>query len=204
MNKRLLTIILTISFALHTNAQEINEKKIISQTQYWQKEMNEHFKNPKQSPLTDEDISHFDHLNFYPINLKYVVKAKLTYTPFSVEFKMPTTTERLPRYKKYAIASFTIDGKQYQLSLYQNLDLLEQGGHDDYLFMPFVDLTSGDESYGGGRYIDLEITDEDYIIINFNLAYNPYCAYNERYSCPIPPKENSIDVKIEAGVKKYH
>ena len=72
-----------------------------------------------------------------------------------------------------------------------------------HLFLPFTDLTSGVESYGGGRYIDLEATDKDTMIVDFNQAYNPYCAYNEKYSCPIVPEENDLKVEIKAGVKAF-
>jgi uncharacterized protein (DUF1684 family) len=72
------------------------------------------------------------------------------------------------------------------------------------LFLPFLDNTNGDTTYGGGRYIDLRIPEGDTIEIDFNKAYNPYCAYNSRYSCPIVPRENYLDTNIEAGVKKFH
>ena len=75
--------------------------------------------------------------------------------------------------------------------------------YKDYLFLPFLDDTNGEGSYGGGRYIDLRIPDSDTMIIDFNTAYNPYCAYNDRYSCPIVPRQNYLDVAIEAGVKAF-
>ena len=89
------------------------------------------------------------------------------------------------------------------MNVYQNLLLRETEEFKDYLFLPFADLTNGEQTYGGGRYIDLSIPDKDSIIINFNTAYNPYCAYNAKYSCPLVPKENHLDYSIEAGVKKF-
>ncbi len=81
--------------------------------------------------------------------------------------------------------------------------MLEEEGYDDYLFLPFLDETNGDESYGGGRYVEARIPAGDTLIINFNEAYNPYCAYNERYSCPIVPRANYINTRIKAGVKAF-
>ena len=115
---------------------------------------------------------------------------------------MKTTTNRLPKYEVYGIASFELNGNGYQLNIYQSHRLRETDEYKNYLFLPFNDLTNGDETYGGGRFIDLEIPDNDSIIIDFNKAYNPYCAYNPKYSCPIPPEENDLDVHISAGIKK--
>jgi len=108
---------------------------------------------------------------------------------------MPTSTDRLPIYKQYGIAIFTIDGVEYTLSVFQNLK------HKTSLFLPFYDLTSGETTYGGGRYLDLPIQRGKKIKIDFNKAYHPYCAYNDGYSCPIPPSENRLDVEILAGIK---
>ena len=90
-----------------------------------------------------------------------------------------------------------------KLSIYQSTNHENNEGHEDYLFLPYTDLTSGDGSYGGGKYLDLKIPDGNTIIIDFNKTYNPYCAYSHRYSCPVPPEENDILVRIEAGVKDY-
>ena len=92
-------------------------------------------------------------------------------------------------------------GKEYKLNVYQSIDLLKDRKYRNYLFIPFRDATSGKETYGGGRYIELTIPRADTIMINFNLAYHPYCAYTEGYNCPIPPRENYLPVKIEAGVR---
>ena len=116
---------------------------------------------------------------------------------------MPTTTERLPEYVKYGEAHFTLNGKKLQLSLFQSTNHDEEEGYEDYLFLPYTDLSSGDGSYGGGKFIDIRIPDGDFIIIDFNKAYNPYCAYSHRFSCPIPPEENDLKVRIEAGVRDY-
>ena len=118
-------------------------------------------------------------------------------------FKMKTTTERRPDYVKYGEVYFSLLGKQFKLNIYQNIQLVQKPGFEKHLFLPFTDLTNGDETYGGGRYIDLQIPDGDFIMIDFNQCYNPYCAYNHRYSCPVPPKENNMDVLVKAGVKAF-
>ena len=117
---------------------------------------------------------------------------------------MKTTTSRTPIYKKYGELHFSIDGKELKLNVYQNVDLKKKPGYDDYLFLPFSDLTCGKDSYIGGRYIDMRIPKSGKVTIDFNQAYNPYCAYNYEYSCPIVPLENDLDIEINAGVKKFH
>lgn len=96
---------------------------------------------------------------------------------------------------------FTLNGKALELNVYQSRKNYQT---DKRLFLLFTDLTSGNESYGGGRYIDLRIPDDDEVILDFNKSYNPYCAYNYNYSCPIPPAENHLDISVKAGVKKPH
>ena len=116
---------------------------------------------------------------------------------------MKTTTGREPLYVKYAEAHFEFQDKKYTVNIYQNQGLTTEPEYEDYLFLPFTDLTNGETTYAGGRFIDLSIPEGDEIIIDFNTAYNPYCAYNDRYSCPIPPEENHLNLLIPVGVKKY-
>ena len=132
-----------------------------------------------------------------------MVTAKLIRTPDEKPFKMKTTTDRMPDYIKYGIVEFQIKGRTHKLNIYQNLDLLEEDGYEDYLFLPFLDNTNGEGSYAGGRYVESSIPDSDTLIIDFNTAYNPYCAYNDKYSCPIVPRENYVDENIMAGVKAF-
>ena len=116
---------------------------------------------------------------------------------------MKTSTDRLPEYVKYGEAYFTLDEKELKLSIYQSTNHEKEEGYEDSLFLPYTDLTSGDGSYGGGKYLDLKIPEGNTIIIDFNKTYNPYCAYSHRYSCPVPPEENDLLVRIEAGVMDY-
>ena len=116
---------------------------------------------------------------------------------------MKTTTDRLPNYVKYGVVEFELESKSHQLDIFQNLDILDDEGYEDYLFLPFLDSTNGEGSYSGGRYVEGKIPEGDTIVIDFNSAYNPYCAYNDKYSCPIVPRSNFIDGYIRAGVKAF-
>lgn len=169
----------------------------------FQKKINEEFSNPESSPLKEKDLQNFKGLPFFPIDTTFSVVAKLQRTPNEQPFFMPTTTERMSQEVLYGIVRFEIHGKAFELNVYQNLQLRETEEFKDYLFLPFSDLTNGEETYGGGRYIDLTIPKGDFIVINFNKSYNPYCAYDEKYSCPIVPKENHLDYAIKAGVKDF-
>ncbi|WP_430614944.1 DUF1684 domain-containing protein [Flavobacterium sp. JP2137] len=174
-----------------------------SEAMAFQKRLNEEFKDGKTSPLPKDAIKKFTALAFFPIDERYVVQARLIPTPDSEPFEMPTTTARKPMYKKYGELHFDFEGVPVVLSVFQNLELLDKADHKNSLFLPFTDLTSGVSSYGGGRYMDLQIPSGDSLTLNFNLAYNPYCVYNHKYSCPIPPEENYIKAEIKAGVMDY-
>ncbi|WP_034261457.1 DUF1684 domain-containing protein [Altibacter lentus] len=178
-----------------------NDAAIISEIENYRNSENERFSNPETTILEPKDLKLFDSLDFYPINLKYRVTARFVRTPDEVPFLMRTTTSRLPEYVKYGEAHFQLEGKELVLSLYQNTGSKNEEGDEDYLFLPLTDLTSGDGSYGGGRFLDAHIPKGDTIVLDFNKLYNPYCAYNKLYSCPIPPQENDLQVRIEAGIK---
>jgi hypothetical protein len=156
----------------------------------------------KKGILTAEDLSYFKGLNYFFIDTNYVVQAQFRKS-VGKKFEMPTSTERKPIYRKYGCLSFNINGKPFQLTVYQNMELKGNKGYKNYFFVPFRDLTCGDMSYGGGRYLDLilEKTQTE-ITLDFNLAYNPYCAYSHRYSCPIPPEENTLNIFLYSGEKK--
>lgn len=173
----------------------------IAEIAAFQTELNQQYKTPGKSPLDAKALKKFKKHSFYDVDLKYRVVATLDRNVSQAIIQMKTSTTRLAKYKKYAVAKFQIDGKEYALTLYQSLDLMKSTEYKDHLFLPFIDQTSGDETYGAGRYIDLRLTDANEIIIDFNKAYNPYCAYSDRYSCPKVPEENYLDVAIRAGIR---
>lgn len=161
------------------------------------------FINKEESPLPQDKIATFKGLRYYKPNPKYIVEAEIIRYKLPDTIKMKTTTERLPLYIVYGRVHFVLNGKHHTLNIYQNVGLMQKPGFEDYLFVPFTDETSGNTSYGGGRYIDARLTDTNMVVIDFNKAYNPYCVYNKKYSCPIPPSENHLNTKVKAGEKNY-
>lgn len=151
-----------------------------------------------ESPFAPEDIP-FNGLDFYEPKPAYKVRARLTPIQSQKLLQMPTSTGEEEKYIRYAYADFEIEGQQARLLVLQPFDSQTR------LFVPFADATSGEETYGGGRYLDIEMParTSKSIELDFNKAYNPYCAYNPTYSCPLPPKENILDIPIRAGEKAY-
>ena len=167
----------------------------------FQRTINEEYKDPGESPLSKEDRASFESLDFFKIDTNYVVTAEFVRTPYESPFAMPTTKERTPIYVKYGELYFQLKGKKYTLNVYKSQDLLKKPEYADYLFLPFTDESNGISTYGGGRYIDLKLPLGKTVELDFNKAYNPYCAYSKNYSCPIPPKENDLKTSIPVGVR---
>ncbi|WP_198673012.1 DUF1684 domain-containing protein [Algoriphagus litoralis] len=166
----------------------------------FQLELNKSYADPVESPLGIDKLMRFEGLPFFPINETFRVKAKLEILPPASPFQLKTSDRQLRDYDRYAIATFSLNGIEYHLTIYQNTASNLDPDEEKSLFLPFTDLSNGKETYGGGRYLDFEIPEGDVLEIDFNKAYNPYCAYSNRYSCPIPPKENDLPVAILAGV----
>ena len=158
----------------------------------------------KDSPIPTDKLENFKGLKWFSINEEFRVVSYLKRADNQPDFEMKTTTARLPVYRKYGDLFFRFDTISFSLEIYQNVDLILREGYEDYLFLPFTDETSGDESYGGGRYIDLRTTEGDSMIVDFNRAYNPYCNYNDKYSCPVPPPGNHIPFRVMAGEQDFH
>ena len=197
-----LLFIAILSF-LSCNSQ--GKRALVGDTEYQQK-LNASFKDASISPLKSSDLKNFKGLDFYPVDSSYIVKATLTKTLNAPVFAMATTTDRKPLYKEYGVLNFNLKGVACQLTVYQSQDDLRDEKYKNYLFLPFTDDTSGNESYGGGRYMDIMTTDisnDNTVILNFNNTYNPYCAYNDRYSCPLTPRKNHLNLEIKAGIKKF-
>jgi uncharacterized protein (DUF1684 family) len=202
MQKLSLLLILSISLTSCSQKKETFDDYIAS-IKGFQYELNVEFSDVKTSPLTKKDLKKFKSLDFFPIDSTYKVTAQFELNENPTFFEMPTTTDRKPVYKTYGTATFLLEGKKLKLHIYQNQDLIKKPEYKNHLFIPFTDLTNSNGSYGGGRYIDLEIPEGNTMVVDFNKAYNPYCAYNGKYSCPIPPRENDLDVKIKVGVKDF-
>ncbi|QTE23789.1 DUF1684 domain-containing protein [Polaribacter cellanae] len=196
-------ILFSIFFIISCNSQ--GKRPIPGETEY-QKEENIRFKDASISPLKKKDLKKFKGLDFFPVDTTFIVTAKLTRTENAPIFEMATTTDRKPLYKEFGKLNFTLKGKNLELTIYQSQDDTRDEKYKNYLFLPFTDNTSGDESYGGGRYMDVMTTDiskKNTVVLNFNNTYNPYCAYNDKYSCPLTPRKNHLDIEIKAGIKVF-
>ena len=157
-------------------------------------EKNEFFGRHPQSPLAPDQKRDFSGLNYFPENesLNLEVKPDLLNDPNPIH--MQTTTGGTQVYVRYARFKFNVDGKDAELTIYKS---------DHGYFLPFVDSLAGEETYPAGRYLDPEELPGGRFLVDFNIAYNPNCAYNEMWSCPITPAENRIPVPIRAGEKVF-
>ena len=143
---------------------------------------------------------------FFPVNEKFRMSCGFERTMNSPWFRMESSGAIKKNYRVYGIIHFTINDTAVTLNVYQSQDLMASSQYKDHLFIPFTDATSGQETYESGRYIDLEIKDitNDKVMVDFNKAYNPYCAYlSGKFNCPIPPAENRLAVAITAGEKSF-
>ena len=194
----LLSIVIIFSFS----CREEKRYQDVNLTEY-QRQVNNYFKDASVSPLKPKDLKNFQGLDFFEFDSIYVVKAKIEETKESLPFKMKTTTDIPADVRKYADLFFQITDKEFELSVYENLEYEGVEGYENYLFLPFLDETNENETYGGGRYLDLFLNGTDSIIIDFNKAYNPKCVYDENFSCPIVPRKNFLNTRIKAGVKNF-
>lgn len=174
-----------------------------SEFENYLQEKNNYFKNGENSPLPEVDQSGFTGLHYYDYNPVYRFEGSI------IKYENPDTVIIYGTKKdderpslKYGYFAFNLYNQKHQLQIYKIIR--KDTTYQQYLFLGFTDGTSNKETYGGGRYIDLEENEDNYYIVDFNYAYNPYCAYNPKYSCAIPTKENHLEVAIEAGEKKWH
>ena len=195
--KKLLLSCLLMTFISGISIAQDYKKTIVA----FQEDLNAEFKNPDESPLSAAERKEFNGLPFFSIDEKYKVLAKFEKLPPRSLFQMKTTANSIKDYDVYGVLTFTLEGKEFRLNVYQSHILRTQEKYQDYLFLPFTDMTNGEETYGGGRYMDLKIPVGDTMELDFNKAYNPFCAYAEGYACPIPPSENDLQLAIRAGVK---
>jgi uncharacterized protein (DUF1684 family) len=166
--------------------------------------LHDKYASEQTSPLDTSEIERFKssggHQHF-DVNKKFRLSARVVKEPNEDKtITLQTSDGREKTYNVYGTASFTLQGKELTLDLYQPV-AREGGTAEQRLFLPFRDGSSGDKTYGGGRYIDLDVPTGENLIIDFNKSYNPYCAYTDGYSCPIPPEENTLEIAIEAGIK---
>ena len=198
---KLISAYLVVCFFIFIACQ--TDKSYINSNSEYQKNQNDFFKDASRSPLKSKDLKDFKGLDFFSIDSSYMVRAKLFRTPNTSYFEMKTTTDRITRERIFGVLSFSINNQPFVLNVYQGESAGDEDVDADYLFLPFLDQSNGLTTYGGGRYIDLYIPVGDTLVLDFNKAYNPFCAYNDKYSCPIVPRENYIPLNIMAGVKSF-
>ena len=145
------------------------------------------------------------YMHFFAIDPVFRTLATFTPAKNPKWFPMKTSGTATQTYRKYGMLTFKIHDTTINLSIYQSQSLMTSKDYADYLFIPFTDNTSGRESYGGGRYLDYKLSDiqNNKLLLDFNKAYNPYCAYTSGYNCPIPPAENDLPISITAGEKGF-
>ncbi|UJP65323.1 DUF1684 domain-containing protein [Mongoliitalea daihaiensis] len=151
------------------------------------------------SPLTEDQKKTLGELDFFPIDPTYRVRAKMVPVEDRKMLEIPMTDGSVEKYLKHSYAEFQLNGQAVRLLLLQAAREADKRN----FFLAFADATSGESTYGGGRYLNLRQDGKNSITIDFNLAYNPYCAYNPEYACPLPPQENLLEIGIEAGEKDY-
>jgi len=167
----------------------------------WRKERDVFFKSHQRSPLLPQDKKNFKGLKYYPFDPQYVFSGKIERFNFHINnpkyyAAFLTNKGTNKRYIRYGKFHFQLSGKEYAIEIYKSI-------LSDTLFIPFKDKTNEKETYEGGRYIDAEILLDYKMVLDFNMAYHPSCAYNEKFVCALPPRENMLDIEIPAGEKNY-
>lgn len=177
--------------------------------QSFAKEIREHRKHYKEEFLEKErsplDKKGVKKLRFFPPDESYRAACTFERTPEAEPFDMATYSGITKPYVQYGTATCPLQGQTVEIAIYQSLKLRQLPMYRDYLFIPFKDLTNGDSTYGGGRYMDIRMSDIEngQVALDFNKAYNPYCAYSDGYNCPAPPAENHLEMAVEAGEKEF-
>lgn len=194
--KKLIPILL-LFFALNSYAQSYSEQIAKHREGYKQD-----FIKETNSPLKEIDLQN---LHFYDADSNYKVLADVELLKNEKIFKMPTYDGTSKEFYRFAKVNFKLNGKLTTMMLYKSIALSSNPLYKDLLFLPFTDETNNKETYGGGRYIDLSSKEikNNQIEIDFNKAYNPYCAYSDGYRCPVPPEENDLPLEMKAGEKQY-
>ena len=161
------------------------------------RERKDHFyKGGRESPLTRNQRIGFSGLAYYPENPELRIEAELGEAPDRETIALATSTDDIQEYRRAGVVHFAVDGVTAQVTHFAT-------EHGDRFFLPFRDATSGTETYGAGRYLEVDPPVDGQVVVDFNYAYNPYCAYNPEWSCPIPPTENWLKVPIRAGEEDF-
>lgn len=183
------------------NDAKPSNSKYLAELNKFRRDKNQSFRQSEESPLETTQKAQFDSLKYYPGDPAFIPHADISRNSKPDTIRLQTTDNKAEKYLNWGSVKFSINNTPQELRLYLKAD-----GRDSTLFIPFTDLTNGHETYGGGRYLDAPVPklNDSEIQLDFNRAYNPYCAYNNTYSCPVPPAENRLKVAIPAGEKSFH
>jgi len=198
----ILGVVVVTIFAIfyYSITQREDPQVFIKQVQDARKKTHEFMKTSQESPFYPSDQQNFPGLSYYPPDINYRVRAVLDPLPGRDILTLQTSDGKETNFIKYAHAIFTLEGKECNLLILRPLPITNQ----NQFFIPFTDETSAVETYGAGRYLELRFPPgSQSITLDFNQAYNPYCAYNEKFSCPLPPSQNHLTLAIRAGEKSY-
>jgi uncharacterized protein len=160
------------------------------------------FRDKETTLLSDVYFKNFTGLNYFPINIKYRVVGKLTRLATSEKMDLELTNGTPYGFMRYGKINLFLEGEAIELEVFEFPS--HPGSEPTAIFVPFTDKTTGDENFGGGRFMIIKIPKGNQIIIDFNLAINPICVYDPDHACPIPPKSNYIAKRINAGAKMYY
>jgi hypothetical protein len=188
--------LLVIAAACTSGPAPPDESSAVQSAEEWRAVREQYMREDRDSPVPPEKRDQLLPLRYYPTDVSYVVPAELKVADQRPVFEMPTSTGTIRRMERVGILEFTLQGQPMSLAAF-----VEEGQPLESLFVPFADMTTGIDTYSAGRYLDIEPTPTGLYEINFNKAYNPSCAYNERYECPYPPSSNRMKVAIRAGEK---
>jgi len=190
-------------FVICVGAQDVDSKydHVAAIEEYRQKYFKDYISNPR-APYKAEDTVF---IHFYEPDPNWALIAEVRVEEEAQPFDMALYSGITRKFVKYGTLHFEWRGEPYSLAVYQDLTQLNPLNRHR-LFLPFMDRTNGEETYGGGRYMDLsihDISEDGKVMLDFNKAYNPWCAYSDGYNCPIPPRENHLPISVEAGEKNY-
>jgi len=192
------TVVAAITLIYSFTGQD--DSTYIDKIQKQREEKDHYMRTAADSPFAGK-VGDYTGLTYFPPDKKYKVTARLEPIENKKMVALSTSDGKTKRYMEYAYAKFKLDGKEHSLLI---LEIIDMGPYKGTLFLAFGDETSARETYGAGRYLDVKKTrGKNSITLDFNEAYNPYCAYNDNYSCPFPPQENLLSTPINAGEKNY-
>ena len=189
--------------SLSSAKSNITNGKYIDSIYYNREDKYLEFADSTSSPFNKKELEKFHGFNYFVPNSDYKITANFVVDTSKQEFGMKTTTSRTPQYRIYGYLNFVLNDTVCKLTAFQNMGYKDHPKYGGNLFVPFTDLSNSETTYEAGRYIDMQIPNSNKVVLDFNAAYNPYCAYSSRWSCPLVPFENHLNLHVLSGEKTY-